>query len=136
MWYFYPYINLCMISFTILCQKWAKWWAIRDFILYAMIFLQNNPKQNKKLSHAEISSLTEAHLQSLEFHLSIDSSASHHCYKLNWKEGLSKISEFWAQGSNGYQWNPFRLSKFCYLEAQKRTFEYFCYVFCIPLKTP
>ena len=35
-----------------------------------MIFLQNNTKQNKKLSHAEISSLTEAHLQSLEFHLS------------------------------------------------------------------
>lgn len=48
-----------MISFSILYQKLAKCWVLKDFILQAMIPLQNNPKQNKKLSHAEISSPTK-----------------------------------------------------------------------------
>ena len=48
-----------MISFSILCQKLAKWWVLKDFILQATTPLQNNPKPNKKLSPAEISSPTQ-----------------------------------------------------------------------------
>lgn len=129
MWYFYSYINLCMISFTTLCQKWAKWWALRDFILYPMISLQNNPKQNKKLSHAEISSLTNLTFRvwSSIFLLNLQQAITG--YKLNWEERTDKDFRVWGSEK---QWRTNSI----FLEAQKRTFEYFCCVFCIPFTIP
>ena len=65
-----------------------------------MISLQNNPKQNKKLSHPEISSLTKLTfgIWSSIFLLNLQQAITG--YKLNWEEGRSKISEFWAQRNN------------------------------------
>lgn len=85
-----------MISFTTLCQKRAKWWALRDFILYAMISLQNNPKQNKKLSHAEISSLTNLTFTvwSSIFLLNLQQAITG--YKLNWEERTDKDFRVWG----------------------------------------
>lgn len=65
-----------------------------------MISLQNNPKQNKKLSHAEIYSLTKLTFKvwSSIFLLNLQQAITG--YKLNWEEGQSKISESGAQRSN------------------------------------